>query len=236
MNWHIYRSYPYFFCNSVVAFDARFTQVTLTDDPNRPLNTAIWYPTSDKSDTTLIGDNPAFISTQVIRGWGGSIRYLPVVLYRMAIEEIGETKTGWRPNLRVVATSWPPPIIRYHSLSTSLQNKQQSGGKTRDVSRRDYLLSETCGSSLLTSTHIPLIGHSLGGWIVCKLAGAKMDRQTLWGELSHIPQPKNLWLAEELGLSKVQAKESNNKDLFRPKNSTCSQPWFRACSAFQSAA
>ncbi len=57
----------FLFCTSAIASDVGFTQITLTDDSNRPLNTVIWYPTQDESNTTLIGDNPAFIGTQIIK-------------------------------------------------------------------------------------------------------------------------------------------------------------------------
>ena len=70
----------FFLCATVTASGVGFTQITLTDDPHRPLNTAIWYPTQDVSATTLIGDNPVFVGTHVIKGAHIKSGIFPVVL------------------------------------------------------------------------------------------------------------------------------------------------------------
>lgn len=81
MKWiHLLFTSLLFLCAPSIASGVGFTQVTLTDNPNRPLNTAIWYPTQDVSDTTLIGDNPAFVGTQVIKDAEIQSGTFPVVL------------------------------------------------------------------------------------------------------------------------------------------------------------
>ena len=70
----------FFLCASVSASNVGFTQITLADDPHRPLNAAIWYPTQDVSATTLIGDNPVFVGTHVIKGAHIESGIFPVVL------------------------------------------------------------------------------------------------------------------------------------------------------------
>ena len=220
MNWtHLLFIPLLLLCNSAVAFDVGFTQVTLTDDPNRPLNTAIWYPTSDKSDTTLIGDNPAFIGTQVIRDGEVQSGTFPVVLLSHGY------RGNWR-NQNWLATKLASRgyivAAADHPGTTSFDQSPEQAAKwwerPRDISRMlDYLLSETSWKQSANVDNITAIGHSLGGWTVMQLAGAKMDRQTFEANCLISPNPRTCGLAEELGLSKVQAKESNNKDLSDPR-------------------
>ncbi len=59
MKWiHLLFTSLLFLSSSAIVSGVGFTQVTLTDEPNRPLNTVIWYPARDASDKTIIGDNP----------------------------------------------------------------------------------------------------------------------------------------------------------------------------------
>lgn len=206
-------------CNSAVAFDVGFTQITLTDDPNRPLNTAIWYPTSDKSDTTLIGDNPAFIGTQVIKDAQIQSGTFPVILLSHGY------RGNWR-NQNWLATKLASRgyivAAADHPGTTSFDQSPEQAAKwwerPRDVSRMlDYLLSETSWKQSANADNITAIGHSLGGWTVMQLAGARIDRQTFEANCLNYPNPRTCGLSEELGLSKVQAKEPSNKDLSDPR-------------------
>ncbi|HAS24162.1 MAG TPA: lipoprotein signal peptide, partial [Vibrio sp.] len=61
------------------------------------------------------------------------------------------------------------------------------------------------------------IGHSLGGWTVMQLAGAKIDRATFEAECLIYPNPRTCGLSDELGLSQVQPSEPSNKDLSDPR-------------------
>ena len=208
-----------FLCSSAIASGVGFTQVTLNDNPNRPLNTAIWYPTEDVSDTTLIGDNPAFIGTQVIKDADIQSGTFPVILLSHGY------RGNWR-NQNWLATKLASKgyIVAAvdHPGTTSFDHSPKQAAKwwerPRDVSRMlDYLLSETSWKQSANADNITAIGHSLGGWTVMQLAGAKIDRATFESECKQYNNPRTCGLAEELGLSKVQAKESNNKDLSDPR-------------------
>ena len=48
----------------------------------------------------------------------------------------------------------------------------------------DYLLSETPWKQFANAENVTAIGHSLGGWAVVQLAGARLDRPTFEAELS----------------------------------------------------
>lgn len=220
MKWtHLLFTSLLFLCNSAVAFDVGFTQVTLTDDPNRPLNTAIWYPTQDVSDTNLIGDNPAFIGTQVIKDGKVQSGTFPVILLSHGY------RGNWR-NQNWLATKLASRgyivAAADHPGTTSFDQSPKQAAKwwerPRDVSRiLDYVLSETPWKQSANADNVTAIGHSLGGWTVMQLAGAKVDRATFENNCLNYPNPRTCGLAEELGLDKIQDKESNKKDLSDPR-------------------
>ena len=206
---HLLFTSLFFLCSSAIASGVGFTQVTLTDNPNRPLNTAIWYPTSDKSDTTLIGDNPAFTGTQVIKDAKIQSGTFPVILLSHGY------RGNWR-NQNWLATKLASKgyivAAADHPGTTSFDQSPQQAAKwwerPRDVSRTlDYLLSETSWKQSANAENVTAIGHSLGGWTVMQLAGAKMDKQTFEANCLTYPNPRTCGLAEELGLDKVQDEE-----------------------------
>ncbi|MDH5902472.1 alpha/beta fold hydrolase [Vibrio splendidus] len=220
MKWiHLLFTSLLFLCASSIASDVGFTQVTLTDDPNRPLNTTIWYPTQDVSDTTLIGDNPAFIGTQVIKDGEIQSGTFPVVLLSHGY------RGNWR-NQNWLATELASRghivTATDHPGTTSFDQSPKQAAKwwerPQDMSRiLDYLLSQTQWKQFADAENVTAIGHSLGGWTVMQLAGAKLDRPTFEANCLVYPNPRICGLAVELGLSKVQAQEPSNKDLSDPR-------------------
>ena len=208
-----------FLCSSAIASGVGFTQVTLTDNPNRPLNTAIWYPARGTSDTTLIGDNPAFIGTQVIKDADIQSGTFPVVLLSHGY------RGNWR-NQNWLATKLASRgyivAAADHPGTTSFNHSPKQAAKwwerPRDVSRiLDYLLSAPQWKQSANADNVTAIGHSLGGWTVMQLAGARIVRQTFEANCLIYPNPRTCGLAEELGLDKVQDEELIQKDLSDPR-------------------
>ncbi|NOI92090.1 alpha/beta fold hydrolase [Vibrio splendidus] len=220
MKWiHLLFTSLLFLCASSIASDVGFTQVTLTDDPNRPLNTAIWYPTQDVLDTTLIGDNPAFIGTKVIKDGEIQSGIFPVVLLSHGY------RGNWR-NQNWLATELASRgyivAATDHPGTTSFDQSPEQAAKwwerPRDITRTiDYLLSEVQWKQAVNANNITAIGHSLGGWTVMQLAGAKIDRATFEAECLIYPNPRTCGLSDELGLSQAQPAEPNEKDLSDPR-------------------
>ncbi|CAK2086343.1 alpha/beta hydrolase family protein [Vibrio crassostreae] len=208
-----------FLCSSAIASGVGFTQVTVNDDPNRPLNTAIWYPTRDTSGVALIGDNPVFIGTQVIKYANIQPGTFPVILLSHGY------RGNWR-NQNWLATKLASQgyivAATDHPGTTSFDHSPKQAAKwwerPRDVSRiLDYLLSEAPWKQSASSDNVSAIGHSLGGWTVMQLAGAKMDRPTFEANCLNYPNPRTCGLAKELGLDKVQDEEPDPKDLSDPR-------------------
>ncbi|PQJ63270.1 lipoprotein signal peptide [Vibrio chagasii] len=220
MKWtHLLFTSLLFLSSSAIASGVGFNQVTLTDEPNRPLNTVIWYPTQDASETTLVGDNPAFIGTQVIKDADIQSGTFPVVLLSHGY------RGNWR-NQNWLATKLASKgyivAAADHPGTTSFNHSPKQAAKwwerPRDVSRiLDYLLSAPQWKQSANADNVTAIGHSLGGWTVMQLAGARIVRQTFEANCLIYPNPRTCGLAEELGLDKVQDEELIQKDLSDPR-------------------
>ncbi|WP_068713901.1 alpha/beta hydrolase family protein [Vibrio tritonius] len=208
-----------FLSSNAIASGVGFTQITLTDDPKRPLNTAIWYPTQEVSNTTLIGDNPAFVGTKIIKDAQIQSSTFPVVLlshgYRGNWRNQNWLATEIAKRGYIVAAADHPGTTTFdHSLKQAAKWWE----RPRDMSRiLDHLLTSARWKQHVNADNVTAIGHSLGGWTVMQLAGAKVDRQTFKSRCLIYPNPRTCGLAEELGLAKVQAHEPSSKDLSDPR-------------------
>ena len=208
-----------FLSNTAIATGIGFSQITLKDNPDRPLDTAIWYPTQEESNTTEIGANPVFVGTHVIPGAQIQSGTFPVVLL----------SHGYRGNWR--NQNWLASKLAKrgyivaalnHPGTTSLDHSSKQAAKwwerPRDMSRvLDYLFTASRWKKHARTANVTAIGHSLGGWTVMQLAGARIDRTTFEANCLKYPNPKTCGLAKELGLSTVQALEPSSKELRDPR-------------------
>ena len=151
-----------------------FRQITITDD-NRPLAAAIWYPTIDDRTPTIVAGNAAFQGVAVIKdatatsgphalvvlshGFGGTWRN-PSWLAAELVDE------GY-----VVAAVDHPGTTAF---DRDPEKAAMLWERPRDVRRLiDALLADR--SLDIDDRRIAAIGHSLGGWTVAELAGARFD-------------------------------------------------------------
>ncbi|MBF4255788.1 alpha/beta fold hydrolase [Vibrio anguillarum] len=220
MKWtHLLFATLLFLSRSAIATGVGFTQITLTDDPKRLLDTAIWYPTQEVLNTTLIGDNPAFIGTQVIKDAQIQSSTFPVVLLSHGYRGNWRNQNWLATELAkrgyiVAATDHPGTTF----FDQSPKQAAKWWERPRDMSRiLDHLLTGAPWKQYVNAGNVTAIGHSLGGWTVMQLVGAKMDRATLGSECNKYNNPRTCGLSEELGLSKVQAKEPSDVDLSDPR-------------------
>ncbi|RCK43857.1 hypothetical protein TH25_20630 [Thalassospira profundimaris] len=161
-------------------------------DQGRALSGAIWYPTENGSHTaaTLIADNAAFVGEEVImdaatdapphplvvlsHGFGGNWRnqiWLATSLVQAgyivaAINHPGTTSRDLEPVKG--ARLWQRPADISH-LITALERNTQWGAH-------------------IDTSDISAIGHSLGGWTVMELAGARMDADKMAQDCQHHPE------------------------------------------------
>lgn len=160
------------------AEDIGFRQISLSDgQADRQLEVAVWYPVENGGETTLIGDNPAFVGLSVIKD--GQPKQGPHPLVVLSHGYGGNwTNQMWlaselvRQGYIVAAPN--------HPGTTSRDRRLQEGAKLwqrpRDLSRViDAVIADPTRFGAVAANRIAAIGHSLGGWTAVAIAGGRFD-------------------------------------------------------------
>ncbi|GAA0605624.1 alpha/beta hydrolase [Thalassospira tepidiphila] len=168
-----------------------FTETTIAaSDGNRALVGAIWYPTSDTNPAVPVGENPVFFGQMVqpdakiqdgrhplvvmSHGFGGNWRnqaWLATALARAgyvvaAINHPGTTSRD--VTAEVGSALWLRPRDISHVITSLTDNHTWTPH--------------------IDPNNITVIGHSLGGWTVLELAGARMDMERMDMECKQHPK------------------------------------------------
>jgi predicted dienelactone hydrolase len=154
-----------------------FQQSALNAAGERPLQVTLWYPTQASTGIQTPGDNVVFYGIKAVNdappdagkhplvvlshGYGGSWRnlsWLAAALVQQgyivaAPDHPGTTTADRRP-----------------------EEAHQLWLRPRDISRTiDYVLADKDLAERIDPTRIAAVGHSLGGWTVMALAGARFS-------------------------------------------------------------
>lgn len=183
-----------------------FRETTFDKLGKRPLHVSVWYPTETEGETAVVGENRAFHGVPVLRdaapvpgsrplvllshGYGGSWRNLSWLAmdlaargYVVAAPDHPGTTTFDRDPARA-AMLWERP---------------------RDLRR---IINGLAGDSSLAGeidmNRIAAIGHSLGGWTVAALAGARFDTARFERDCQDKTSPRACALKDELGLGRSE--------------------------------
>lgn len=181
-----------------------FNETELPDSGgDRPLHVSIWYPTDDVGPVVPVGENRVFYGLPAIKeaklagdahplvilshGYGGSWRNLNWLTgelvhrgYVVAAPDHPGTTT-FDKSLAHAAKLWERP----HDLS------QVVDALTRDPSLAGAIIP----------ARIAAIGHSLGGWTVTALGGARFSTDRFAQDCKTRPSPRTCGLAAELGIA-----------------------------------
>jgi len=186
----------------------------------RALNAVVWYPTAEDGKTETVGENPAFLGIPAIRnaspeagshplvvlshGYGGSWRNLSWLAGELATK-----------GYVVAATDHP-------GTTTFDQSKVQAAKlweRPRDLSRLiDAVLADKDLGARIDGKRIAAIGHSLGGWTVAAIAGARVDSERFREDCKTKASPRACALSHELGFGGTgDAKTALEGDLSDPR-------------------
>lgn len=183
-----------------------FRETTVIGAPMRQIHLATWFPTQSQDARQMIGDNPAFQGTPVVKyaapdqdlrplvvlshGYGGSWRNLNWLAARLAHQ-----------GYIVVAPDHP-------GTTTFDRNPRQASMgwlRPRDLSLAiDAVLADPALAGRADPGRIAAIGHSLGGWSVTALAGARFDPDLFADDCARAPNPTTCGLTAELGLDQPE--------------------------------
>ncbi len=189
-----------------------FEQSILYPESNRPLRSAIWYPTEEFMPREKIAENVAFKGTNVIRLSRPTAGKYPVAVL----------SHGYRGNWRnenwlatMLAQSGYVVLAVDHPGSTSFDSSPKAAAqwwqRPKDISRSlDWLFNSSRLQTFINKDDVTAIGHSLGGWTVMALAGAQFDRDQLKQEYKENPNPRITSLTPELGFDTPQIGEATS--------------------------
>ena len=155
-----------------------FQTTTIPDTHNiRPLEMAVWYPSTSTAQPKLIADNLVFIGVLAVPDAAPTPGKHPVVVLSHGYGG-NWGKQAWlasalaRQGYIVAAVNHPGTTSQDRSAQAAAQLWQ----RPKDLSRAiDALLAQATPFGAADSGRIAVIGHSLGGWTVMESAGARFD-------------------------------------------------------------
>ncbi|MCE0490725.1 alpha/beta fold hydrolase [Pantoea sp. Mb-10] len=180
-----------------------FRQLTLDAQSSRPLPITLWYPTRASGPPQATGENAAFYGESVIRNAEPEAGIHPLVLLSHGYGG------SWR-NLNWLAVAL---VAQGYSVAapdhpgTSSENRDPAAARAlwhrpEDISRLlDALLQQPALAGRIDATRIAAMGHSLGGWTVMALAGARFSAPAFLADCHQHRAFSDCKLAEKLGIT-----------------------------------
>ena len=199
------------------AEDIGFRQISLPDaQADRQLEVAVWYPVENGGETTLIGDNPAFVGLWVVRDGQPKQGSHPLVVLSHGYGG-NWTNQMWlaselvRQGYIVAAPN--------HPGTTSRDRRLQEGAR---LWQRPHDLSRVIGAVIanpsrfgaVAANRIAAIGHSLGGWTAVAIAGGRFDADRFEADCSAHSELAACKVYGQLGIARNRdARAAIGKDL-----------------------
>ncbi|WP_370677034.1 alpha/beta hydrolase family protein [Pleomorphomonas sp. PLEO] len=187
-----------------------FKETTLPDTSgDRPLHVSIWYPTADTGPVAEVGANRVFHGIPAItdakpageahplvvlsHGYGGSWRNLNWLAGELVHQ-------GY-----VVAAPDHPGTTTFDKSPAQADKLWE---RPHDLSRViDAVTADPVLAGAITPNRIAAIGHSLGGWTVAALGGARFSPSQFLNDCKAQLNPRTCGLAGELGIDPTNANQ-----------------------------
>ncbi len=156
-----------------------FQTTTLPDAKNhRPLELTVWYPAAATSaEPELIADNAVFTGALAVRNAPAASGEHPLVLLSHGYGG-NWGKQAWlasalaHQGFIVAAVNHPGTTTKDRSPQAAAQLWQRPADLSRAI---DAVLAQPKQFGAVASQRIAAIGHSLGGWTVLEIGGARFD-------------------------------------------------------------
>jgi predicted dienelactone hydrolase len=182
-----------------------FRQITLSDSQSETLKLAVWYPTSAKGKPVDVGSNPAFVGFTVnpdapplpgvhpllviSHGYNGNWRNLSWIAAAMAEE-------GY-----IVAAPDHPGTTTFDQNPIEAKKLWR---RPHDISQVIDFVSESPALFGATDKNrIAALGHSLGGWTVMSVAGARFSPSLFIKDCQNHSKRGDCRLIEKLGINEM---------------------------------
>ena len=196
-------------CCPAWARSVGFHQQVIGSNSSRPLTLTLWYPTQATQGVETVGDNLVFYGIPVIRDATPEAGPLATILLSHGY------RGSWR-NLnwladKLVQDGYLVAAVEHPGTTTMDHDPLQAAQwwqRPRDLSRAlDWLEADSTWRQMVDGQRVAAIGHSMGGWTVMNLIGARFDRRQFNADCQLNPNPRTCGLAHELGLDVAQPGE-----------------------------
>ena len=169
-------------CLSTSVFAAEtpvgFKTTTLPDaKDNRPLELAVWYPAVTTATPELIADNAVFIGALAVPDAAPAAGEHPLVVLSHGYggnwgKQVWLASALAHQGYIVAAVNHPGTTNKDRSPQAAAQLWQRPADLSRAI---DAVLAQPKQFGAVTPDRIAAIGHSLGGWTVMEIGGARFD-------------------------------------------------------------
>jgi predicted dienelactone hydrolase len=155
-----------------------FQSSTLPDPKNeRPLEMVVWYPSTTTAAPQLFGDNPVFIGALAVPNAPPTAGEHPLVVLSHGYNGSWINQTWLASALAhkgyiVAAVNHPGSTSRDRSPQAAAQLWQRPADLSRAI---DAVTAQPEKFGAVAKRQIAAVGHSLGGWTVLEIAGARFD-------------------------------------------------------------
>jgi predicted dienelactone hydrolase len=155
-----------------------FQSSTLPDPKNeRPLEMVVWYPSTTTAAPQLFGDNPVFIGALAVPDAPPTAGEHPLVVLSHGYGGNWINQTWLASALAhkgyiVAAVNHPGSTSKDRSPQAAAQLWQRPADLSRAI---DAVTAQPEKFGAVAKRQIAAVGHSLGGWTVLEIAGARFD-------------------------------------------------------------
>jgi len=169
-------------CLTAPAFAAEtsvgFKTTTLPDaKQSRPLELVVWYPATTTATPKLIADNAVFIGALGVPDAPPAAGEHPLVVLSHGYggnwgKQVWLASALAHQGYIVAAVNHPGTTTKDRSPQAAAQLWQRPADLSRAI---DAVLAQPTQFGAVAKNRIAAIGHSLGGWTVLEIAGARFD-------------------------------------------------------------
>lgn len=191
------------------SYKAGFRQYSFDANSERPVEAALFYPTTSDAASEVVAENKAFYGVETLPGSEIAKGRFPLVLLSHGMEG------SWR-NMswigKALAQEGYIVAAADHPGTTASNLDPKEAAKLwerpKDLSRLLDKLSELEElNDKFELDNISAIGHSLGGWTVMSMVGAKYNRQLLSQACTLKPDLRACKMINKLGLDKAELEQ-----------------------------
>ncbi len=170
--------------------------------PDRPLAATVWYPSAEGGKPETVGENAAFFGVEVRRDGEPSTGKRPLVLLSHGYGG------SWR-NLnwlaeRLVRQGYTVAAVDHPGTTTFDRSSGEAARlwkRPQDMSKLlDSVLADAKIAGEVDADKVAAVGHSLGGWTVMSLIGARFNTTQFLDDCKTPVSTRACSLATELGI------------------------------------